>query len=449
MAVTDARSPGITYQELLDTDTHEVNPFFRLESNHDFGSVDVPVERYTTEEFHDVEVEKLWRRVWQFACREEDIPDPGDTWTYDIAGLSIVLVRTRSMEIKAYWNACLHRGRQLREEPGHCGEIIRCPFHGFAWDLDGTLVDIPTEWDFPHVKPDQWHLPELPTGTWAGFVFVNPDPHCEPLADFLGSLPQHFEKWDHGAKYKSAHVAKIIRCNWKVAQEAFMEAMHVVATHPQLLSAIGDANSQYDCWENFSRAITPNATPSPHIKWEPTEQEMFDAIADRRLDEDPLAIVPEGVTAREMSAQIAREQWRPILGDDIDAYCDAEMMDSMYYTLFPNFHPWGAFNRIVYRFRPNGTDHRTSIMECMYLSPCEGDEKPRGVPVHWLGPDDDWRDAPELGNLGRVFNQDIYNLPKVQRGLETLQKPGVTFANYQETKLRHFHATLDKWLTKP
>ena len=60
----------------------------------------------------------------------------------------------------------------------------------------------------------------------------------------------------------------------------------------------------------------------------------------------------------------------------MDSMSDAEMMDSIDYTLFPNFHPWGAFNRIVYRFRPNGDDHRSSIMECIFLAPYKKGQKP-------------------------------------------------------------------------
>jgi hypothetical protein len=128
---------------------------------------------------------------------------------------------------------------------------------------------------------------------------------------------------------------------------------------------------------------------------------------------------------------------------------DAEMCDSFYYTVFPNFHPWGAYNRIVYRFRPYGNRHDMAIMECMFLAPYdEAEGRPPAVPVHHLGPDDDWTEAFELGMLARVFNQDVFNLPKVQAGLETGAIDTVTFANYQETKLRHFHALLEQWIAE-
>jgi len=102
---------------------------------------------------------------------------------------------------------------------------------------------------------------------------------------------------------------------------------------------------------------------------------------------------------------------------------DSEMMDSLDYTLFPNMHPWGAFNRIVYRFRPNGDDHRSAIMEVIFLSPFQG-ERPPPAPMHELGEDEPWTNAPELGVLAKVFEQDTFNMCNIQLGLETTFKPG-------------------------
>jgi hypothetical protein len=114
--------------------------------------------------------------------------------------------------------------------------------------------------------------------------------------------------------------------------------------------------------------------------------------------------------------------------------------------LFPNLHPWGAYNRITYRFRPYGDRHDMSVMECMFLDPWPaGEDKPPAAPIHWLGEHDDWTDAPELGMLARVFNQDSFNLSKVQKGLASLRKD-ITLANYQETKIRHFHHLLSRYV---
>lgn len=441
-----ARSAGILYQELLDGDSKPVPPVLRLESPIESGVTRVPVERYTSLAFHDLEVERLWKRVWQMACREEEIPEVGDYTVYEIAELSFLIVRTQPHEFKAFYNACLHRGRQLREFDGKRASEFRCPFHGWAWEIDGTLKEVVCAWDFPGLKPEEYHLPEVKVGTWGGFVFINPDPEAGPLADFLGTLPEHFARWPLEHKYKQAHVARILRCNWKVAQEAFMEAYHVVATHPQLLQSLGDSNSQYDVFGNFSRAITPGGTPSPHLRQAPDQQQVMDSLLDRQLDEPSPVPLVAGMTARGAAAAAGREALRPLVGAVVDEFCDAEFADSIYYTLFPNLHPWGAFNRIVYRFRPYGNDPDTSIMECMFLAPCpEGKPRPPAAPIHWLDADDDWVSAPELGMLARVFNQDTYNIPKVQLGLKTMKQPFVTFSSYNETKIRHFHTLLAQW----
>ncbi len=182
----------------------------------------------------ELEVEKVWTKVWQMACREEDIPEVGDHITYDVVGRSILVVRSGPDAISAFHNVCLHRGRRIREHAGRDTEL-RCAFHGFAWELNGCLKQVPCQWDFPRLEPDEWGLPEVLVGTWGGFVFINMDLDAAPLEDHLGDLGDHFTRWPLEDRYKEAHVAKVMNCNWKVAQEAFMEAYHVVATHPQLL----------------------------------------------------------------------------------------------------------------------------------------------------------------------------------------------------------------------
>jgi hypothetical protein len=142
-------------------------------------------------------------------------------------------------------------------------------------------------------------------------------------------------------------------------------------------------------------------------------------------------------------AAMSRETLRADAGSLVDEYCDAEMVDNLDYTLFPNFHPWGAFNRIVYRFRPNGNDQRSAIMECIMLAPFQG-ERPPAAQIRWLKEEEPWSSA--LGFLGKVFDQDAFNMPKVQMGLESTYKPGITLGNYQESKVRWLHHKLGEWV---
>jgi hypothetical protein len=181
------------------------------------------------------------------------------------------------------------------------------------------------------------------------------------------------------------------------------------------------------------------------IDWTPDEETILRYALDVRLDEELFISVKEGQTARMAFADASRERWRPAVGGVVDEWSDAEMVDNIDYTMFPNLHPWGAYNRIVYRFRPNGDDHRSAIMEVMFRAPFAG-ERPKPVAVHHLGVHEKWTDAQELGVLGKVFEQDTFNMARVQLGLETTVKPGITLANYQESKVRWLHDLLGRWV---
>jgi phenylpropionate dioxygenase-like ring-hydroxylating dioxygenase large terminal subunit len=439
-----ARSPGISYQELLDTDTHDVPSVLRMEAPRFLGNEDLSIDRFISRDFHLREIEKLWKKVWQFACREEEIAEVGSYVVYDIANLSFIIMRSGPDTIQAYYNACLHRGRQLKDYSGRCSEM-RCSFHGYTWALNGSLASIPARWDFEHVDDADFALPEVKVATWEGFVFINPDPKCGSFQDFLGDMPDHFTRWDLKNRYIQGHVAKVVRANWKITQEAFSESYHVAGTHPQALPYLGDTNSQVDIWENFSRVITPGGIASPLLKGPVTEMDILRYMLDTRVDEDSFVHLGPGENARTASADAARERWRAVVGDQVDTWSDAEFIDNIDYTLFPNFHPWGAYNRIVYRFRPNGDDHRTSIMDIYLLSPFKG-ERPRPAVTTHLGADEPFTDASELGMLAKIFEQDAFNMPKVQKGLEQTAKPGVTLGSYQESKVRWTHQLLDQWL---
>jgi phenylpropionate dioxygenase-like ring-hydroxylating dioxygenase large terminal subunit len=431
---------------MLDADTHDVPSHLRLLGEEYPDIARVSIDRYLAPEIAELERERLWLHEWQLACREEAIPEVGDVEVYDIADFSILVVRAGPDDIRAYLNACLHRGRRIATVRSRLSEL-RCPFHGFCWHFDGSLKRVPAAWDFPGLDPGALHLPEVQVGRWAGFVFVNPDPEAAPLEAHLGDLPAHFERWDLADRFTEAHVEKLLPCNWKVAQEAFMEAFHVAVTHPQVSAATADTASQYDVFDRWSRAITPRGYPSETLKYEPTQQEMLDSMVGQGLDDPRMVELPDGVTARTYIAGGGRERLRATIGDAADGFCDAEMVDSFYFTVFPNFHPWGSFNVLVYRFRPNGMDPETSWMDVWLLRPFAG-ERPPATARRVLGLDDEFTEAPELGQYARVFHQDTFNLADVQRGLHTLRlsTDTILLSRYQEAKIRHFHELYDERL---
>ncbi len=508
------RSAGISLAELLAEDSHPVTDVFLREGPIETGNTRVPAGLYYSKAWHDLEVVRLWSRVWQLACLEEEIPEVGDYHVYEVAHLSFLVVRTASGEIKAYRNACLHRGRKLRVNEGRGAKHLRCAFHGWAWNLDGSLKEIPCQWDFPDLDLSTCGLPEAKVGTWQGFVFINPDRDAAPLDDFLAGLDEHFTHLPFTKRVKIAHIERKMRVNWKACQEAFMEAYHTVATHPTLMPNLGDANTRYDVFGTFSRAVSPHGVESPHLanmthyeqpedglqfaRWRHPlsgflyERLEFDRVQitdldglvslfdqdgnwiDGRLTQadphlckwiggsmldgmdqipqmlpHPPASMDTPALRRAWIAEQRREGVRRLHGDliDVDAVSDAEMIDAIYYSVFPNWSPWGCFNELFYRFRPNGDDPDSCLFEIMRFVPApDPANRPRPAKVTRLDFDDEWTMAPELGPVLKVFQQDSLNLPHVQTGLKAQEQQEVVFASYNETKLRHFYANLFRFM---
>ncbi len=445
-------SEGLSYQELLDQETVPVPAHLRVVNNPDLGTPRLDPSRYTSRMFHDLEVKHIWNRVWQFACREEDLPNVGDHLLYEVGDLSLVVVRSDANTIKAFHNSCLHRGRKLVTEEG-CKEVFRCPYHAWTWNLDGSIKFVPCKKDFEHAGEAAFDLPEVRTGTWQGFVFVNPRLEGPTLEEYLEVLPQHLDCYQLDRCYKVIHVEKKIECNWKVALEAFMESYHVIATHPQLLTFMGDANAQYDILsDHVNRAITGNATSSPHIQPPPEARVVEDTLRESgRVFTEGEIQVPEGMSARKYLAQVNREMFSRDYGRDFSEVTDSELLDAILYWLFPNIEIWGGFlGNIVYRSRPNGDDPDSCLFEVMVLQRLGADEamKP-GVPVHRLGDDECFSDAGELAVLGKVFDQDMSNLPHMQGGLKAAAhngRDGLLFGEYVDCRLLHMHAMIDKYI---
>lgn len=444
------RAPAVSVKDLLERDSKAV-PAHLLEDGYSYvGSDPIPAERYTSEAYFEREVKHLWPHTWQMVCREEEIPNTGDHVVYDLLDWSFIVVRTETGVIKGFYNSCLHRGRVLRDKSG-CVSKLRCPFHAFTWKLDGSLDWIPCEWDFGHIDKANFNLPEVKVGTWQGFVFINMDHDAPPLEEYFGPLDEHFAAYGYTEKYKALHVAKKVPCNWKVGIEAFIESFHVIATHPQLMPALADSNTQYDNYEGqyFNRMITATAEPSPHLARRPSEQEIVDAMSGRTrpADADPaLYQVPPGKTARAFMGDLLRKTNEEASGKDFSGATDSEMLDAIQYFVFPNFFPWATQGRnFIYRFRPVDVDH--CIAEVMYLAlPPKDGPKPKPVPIHWLGDDETWSDAKEMGSLSPIFMQDMENMPAVQKGLKASGVRQCQLGNYQESRIRDFHRWLDRFL---
>lgn len=434
-----AREIGATlYEQLRDDPTPP--PDALLEESYEFrGDQDIPYAVYTSASYAEAEYDTVWAKSWQWACHVDHLAEAGDYFVYDVGPHSALIVRGDDGELRAYYNACMHRGTQLKP-PGSCGfsRTLRCPFHGWEWDLEGTFVELPGKWDFPHVTDTSHQLPQMSIGTWQGFVFVNFDPQAGPLDDYLGVMVDHWADWGLADRYIDTHVRKRLPCNWKAAAEAFLEAYHVRETHAT--GKLGDeVTTAYDVFEpNVSRFIHTTALNSPLRDPQRTEEELLARSASRRGGVEAPEL-PEGARARDVYARMVQQQMSDTYGHDYSHLSESMTLDSIEYFVFPNafFFP-GLQLPMVYSFRPDPTsiDHSYFDLLMMRPRPTEG-VAPPPPPVIELDVGDSYTIAEGLGMLGRVYDQDTANMAAQTRGFRSSHKRGQTLGNYQEVRARH------------
>ena len=446
-----ARAAGPSIADTLRSDAIPA-PAPLLETNYSFmGDTDLDPQRYTSEEYFQLEMDKVWSKNWQWACREEHLQDIGDNHVYDIGDFSVIIVRVDESTVKAYLNSCTHRGTRLLGATGSgYSQAFTCPFHGWSWELDGSLRHVPGRWDFPHVSDETHALREVSCESWGGFIFINIDPNAAPLAESMDVIPEHFSHFPLHQRRIKLHVEKILPANWKAAQEAFMEAYHNFETH----DSPNGANAQYDVFGHYvSRFIHNIGSYSPQSlsdypgdKWRDpplTEQELLSMLA---VEQRPLK---DAETARAVAAASMRKNLGEELDVDFSQTSDSIMLDSIEYHMFPNmfFFP-GVLVPMVYRFRPLGNDVDKCIFDLMILEPIpEGADHPEPPEPIRLEIEQSYTEVDELGWLGAVYDEDTGNLQLQQQGFKIAGK-GISLGNYQEARIRRVHMTLDEMMAK-
>lgn len=443
-----ARCPGPSTRDIILEDPTPTPEAITHEEYEYLGSADVSFDAYIDPAYHAAEMDKMWAKVWQMACRIEEIPAAGDATVYDVGRYSIMIIRQRDMSIKAFINSCKHRGMQLMACASRATlTTVRCPFHGFTWSTEGKLLKVPCEWDFPHLDEEEFSLDEVHVGQWGGFVFINMSDDPAPLEHYLEVMPEHFKNWPLEKRHTSIHIEKILPANWKLAMEAFLEAYHVLGTHPQGLPTAGDANAQYDVFgENVSRFVHTLAYPSPHLKGKRSEPALLKGMGGDELG----LTLKEGQTAREVYAEHLRKTLGESMGVDLSGTSISEMIDSIEYFCFPNFFVFpGVSLPMVYRFRPNGDDVDTCIFDLYFLAMTpEGETAPKAPDPIRIGVDTRFVDVPGFDpRLGFIYDQDVDNLDMQTRGIKASRKGGQTLGNYQEVRIRRMRMTLDQYLS--
>ena len=207
----------------------------------------IPAERCYDPTFFKLENEKLWPHVWQMACRLEEIPEVGDYTVYTILAHSVILIHTKD-GVKAFKNACRHRGVRLAHVPGRCGaEGFVCPFHDWRYNGEGENTFVFGRHFFDEAVLDRAEIDLTPVRVefWAGCAFINFDDHAPGLRESLGPVAERMDA-RHADKLKMDWwCGTVLPTNWKLAMEAFQEGFHTPQTHPQLHAVSVKANDSF------------------------------------------------------------------------------------------------------------------------------------------------------------------------------------------------------------
>jgi Rieske 2Fe-2S family protein len=219
----------------------------------------LPTSWYRSAGIFQIEKERIFCREWHGVCREEELPKPGDHRVLDVLGESILLVRNREGQLRAFYNVCRHRGSRLCQTassagaagpalaPGRVplgggvtgGRLIVCPYHQWSYDLNGALVAAPHLGAGTGFDKREFNLYPVGVETWGGFVFLHLTPaEAKPLADPLGGIPQRLQRYPLKDLRIGATIQYEVAANWKIICENYNECYHCGGVHPELCAVV-------------------------------------------------------------------------------------------------------------------------------------------------------------------------------------------------------------------
>lgn len=412
----------------------------------------IPTQRYYDEAFFKEENERVWPHVWQMACRLEEIPNVGDFTQYTILERSVIIVNTRD-GVKAFDNACRHRGVRLATEPGNCAKTgFICPFHGWRWNMDGknTFVFGRNIFDEDLLDHAQIDLPQVRIEFWAGCAFINFDNDAPGLRESLGPVADRLDA-RHADKMKMDWwYATVLPTNWKLAMEAFQEAYHLMRTHPQLHALTvgladygGDATGLIPNTQLTAKQAVETSIDFMHRLGEgmgglvhETERAVIEKLRDMDVPDDPgQAVMALYARAGEEITKDGLARGAPMF--DINKVA-AEVKLNPVEFMFPHYFLllfMGAMSS--YRIRPLTAE--TCLFEIWSLvlrpedEPFDTPKQPTFLPY-------DSEEFPE------VPRQDYVNLPLQQLGLHANGFTHMRLSSKSEGMISNYQRLIDGYI---
>jgi carnitine monooxygenase subunit len=415
----------------------------------------IPSKRYYDAGFYQRECEQLWPHMWQMACRVEQIPNVGDWIEYANLGQSVIIVRTKD-GIRAFHNACRHRGVPLAQIGGHGNcktQGFICPFHGWRWNSEGQNTFVYGRHLFDERQLDAAELALRPCRHTEsiGCVFINFDDDAPDFANTIGPLLERLEKRGHSNQRAEWWYATELPANWKTAMEAFMEGYHVMRTHPQLQKAVpGLYNSMYGHdTGGIGDQVNPNWTKQQNVDAQkknlqllsegmagmihPKEVEIAMQVPAEILPDDPEQLVMMFFgTVQHMIVEQLRARGENV--PDLNALAVSDPVNAVEF-IFPHYFLLPFFTSTsAYRIRPTGPE--TCLFEIWSLTHFPEGQEPAPVMEPTMLPYDSDKFPP-------IPRQDYSNIPIQQKGLHAKGFDYMRLAKSIEGMISNYNRIID------
>ena len=214
------------------------------------GALTLPQCYYTSREIFDREIERIFTRLWLFAGHLSQIAQPGEFFLFEIDRESLIIVRDRADTVRALHNVCRHRGARICD--GGAGKLehsLRCPYHAWTYDLDGTLIGAPIMGEVEGFEKRDYPLKSAAVQVWEGLIFVNLSPDPEPFDGAFASLTDKFSPWQIAELAPVHRTVYEVEANWKLLFQNYSECYHCPTVHPALNQLTPFRNSVNDLEE--------------------------------------------------------------------------------------------------------------------------------------------------------------------------------------------------------
>jgi Rieske 2Fe-2S family protein len=199
----------------------------------------LPGRYYTEPSILEQERERIFARGWNLVGRATRLAGPGDFFTCEVAGESILVVRDRDQIVRAFFNLCRHRGTRLCREPsGRFRDSIQCAYHAWTYSLDGRLVGAPHMQEARAFDKASYPLHQAAVAEWEGFLFVNLSEEPTPFDDAWAPLHGRFARFGLPALVVGHRVMYEVEANWKLVFQNYSECLHCPTIHPKLASVL-------------------------------------------------------------------------------------------------------------------------------------------------------------------------------------------------------------------